>query len=347
MLNYFLKRIGLGILSLFLILVFTYFLVGLSTKSPFDPIKFPNAAELAQQKGFNDPIVERFFRYLKGIFSGDFGEIYNTDVTNGLSSISEVFFSPLKYTIAFTLPAFFISLVLALTLGFLSGYKSGSTIDFIINIFAIFFVAVPGFILASLFLILAPTLNLPSLFQNWENNDLSLSLKSMILPILTLVLANLSTLTFFVRNEVISILTSNYVRTARAKGLSEFSIFRKYVFRNSSIPIISILLPNLLGLLAGSFIIEQFFGIPGTSSVIIQAYENNEVNIVMFNTLFFAFLGILVQVVVDMSYVLIDPRIKYSSATQSYWIERLTKFFYRKRAFKKMQQDSSEEMDKR
>ncbi len=142
----------------------------------------------------------------------------------------------------------------------------------------------------------------------------SFEVLSLILPIITLTLGGMATLTYYTRNEVVEILKSDFIAIARSKGLSEKQIIRRHVFRNVSIPLVSIILPMFVTLLTGSLIIERFFAVPGTSSIIVLAVQNKETYIILFSILFYSSLTMLVQLLVDVLYVFIDPRIKIAQS---------------------------------
>jgi oligopeptide transport system permease protein len=122
---------------------------------------------------------------------------------------------------------------------------------------------------------------------------------------------------YFTRNEVVTILNSDYILIARSKGLSEKTIFTKYVARNASLPILTILIPSFIMVFGGSFVIELFFDIPGTSSSIINAIKFGEINVVMFSTIFLSAMGTYTIIGVDILYVALDPRITYATATET------------------------------
>ena len=317
MTNYIFKRILLGFISLFLLIVVVFFLLELIGTSPIDPTKYKSAKEYDEAlkvAGLNDPLIIRFFHYITGLFKGDFGHVYDPQKA-GSNDISKIFFGPLKYSIIVTSIAFVIGTILGIGLGFWAGYKSGKLTDVIINFVVVLFIAVPSFILAAFLIVIGPKIGLPSNFLDWSVYGWSRALMSMILPILILVVTSLASLTYYIRNEIKTILVSDFVTNARSKGLSEWNIFRKYVVRNAAIPLVTIVIPSFVTLLAGSLIVEQFFGIPGTSTVIVNAVKTKETNIVLFNIIFFGFLGMMSRILVDVLYVVIDPRIKYSSAT--------------------------------
>lgn len=318
MFNYILKRFFLGLISMIILLVIVYFLLGLVKSNPIDPASYNDQEQyeiVFKEFGLDKNIVERFFIYVGGLFQGNFGNVYNP-ASVGASSVTEVFFSPLKYTIIISSFAFVFGSIIGIILGFWAGYRSGKTADIIINIVVIFFISVPSFVLAAFLIVLAPFIGLPSNFLDWTTFGFGQSFISMLLPIFILTITSLAAITYYIRNEIKSILVSDYITNARSKGLSEWDIFKKYVWRNASIPLVTIILPSFTMLLAGSLVVEQFFGIPGTSTVIVNSVKSGESDIVMFNVLFYGFIGILIRILIDVIYVFIDPRIKYSSATE-------------------------------
>ncbi|WP_161565590.1 ABC transporter permease [Mycoplasma sp. ATU-Cv-508] len=200
-------------------------------------------------------------------------------------------------------------------LGALAGYKRGTWVDALINVFVIFFSGVPAFILAALALALGGALNWPTAFVKPENGGYKQMIISLMIPIAVMSLSSLAIYTYYTRNEIVSVLNSNQVMIARSKGLDEWQVFKKHVARNVAIPLVSIIVPSFSALLAGSIVIETFFQIPGSSQIIVNAVKDAEYNVVMFNTLFFVSLGLLLGIITDMVYLWLDPRIKYASAT--------------------------------
>ncbi len=324
MTKYFLKRLILSFLALMIIAVIVYFLMGLLKGSPINEANYKTREEyLSDFKalGLDKPIGTRFLIYVSDIFTGKgFGVIYQNQLRN--TSIPELFFTPLIFTLWITIPAYLFSSFFGITLGFLAGYKRGTWVDTAINVFVILFAGIPSFVLAALALFMGNILGLPTAFIN-PSEGYKLFLLSLVLPVLVMTLTSLVTYTYFARNEVVSILNSNQVTIARAKGLDEWNVFKKHVLRNSAIPLVSLFLTSFLILLSGSIVIETFFQVPGTSSIIISAVKNSEFNIVMFQTLFFVSIGLVIGIIIDILYVFLDPRIKYSSASEFKFIKFL------------------------
>lgn len=311
MIRYLFKRVILALISLIILITLVYFLIASFSKNPFAGVGKPEQAlELANAAGLNDPILIRFGRYIHDIFMGTFGKIY-VPIGSETTNIPEFFFLPLRFTLLITVPAFIFSSIIGIGLGVLSGYKRGTWVEAVINIFVTFFIGLPSFVLAPIMIIIAVNSGgviLPD-FKDPSNVGWLIALKSLFLPILTVTLVSLAAYTILTRNQMVSILTSNQILIAKSKGLSSVDIFFKYILRNISIPIISSLFPSFIALLAGNVVIEQFFNVPGSSSVIIQAFPNGEINVIMFSILFFASLSFMSGIILDISYLLLDPRI--------------------------------------
>ncbi len=316
MLNYIFKRLILGIISLLALVVIVWFLIYARKEYPINITQFENE-DLFNQKwkeyGFDNPALERFWDYVKGIFTKfNFGPIYTK---SDADSIPELFFKPLRDTAIITSTSFIISAILGITLGYIAGYNSGKFLDNLISFIVVMFMAIPGFVLCSIILILGPHIGLQTSFLESSIFGLNNYLKSIIAPILVLTITSLSGFTYYTRNEIKSILNSDYILNARSKGLTSWIIFKRYVVRNSAIPLIGLLIPGFIVLLGSSLIIEIFFNVPGTSSVIVAALRENETNVIMFNVLFFGFIATITRIIVDVMYVVVDPRIRYSTAS--------------------------------
>ncbi|MCP4336746.1 MAG: ABC transporter permease [Mycoplasma sp.] len=321
MFKYFIKRLILAALSLVTISILVYFLIGATGRNPISPDSFRDKAGVTAHEqwlqkiralGLDKSIAVRFGEWVKGVFlCGDFGKIYGKASGGSATSIPTLFFGPLKYSLLITVPTFIISTIFGVVLGFVAGYKRGTWIDSIISVFVMFFIAVPSFILAAFALSISDKVGLPSSFIRPEDGGYKKMIRSIIMPILVMTLSSLAVLTYYTRNEVVTILQSNQITIARSKGMDEWEVFKKHVLRNSSIPLVALIIPSFILLLAGSIVIESFFQVPGSSRVIVTAVSNSEYNIIMFNVLFFTLLSLLSSILVDILYTIIDPRIRF------------------------------------
>ncbi|VEU58582.1 ABC transporter permease [Mycoplasmopsis gallinacea] len=264
--------------------------------------------------------------WFKDIFNKEypFGNVFDQNVFSGSNAknIPDLFFKYIKFSIIITLPSFIISAILGIALGIVAGYKRGTTFDIFVNFFSLVFIALPSFIVAPIFISILLNFNIPPIFQNPSNEEVIKAMGwgkiilSWLPPIFIIVLGSLSGYISYARNQVVTVLTSNYVLIAKSKGLSRSEIFFKYVLRNISIPLAALIIPSYIGLLSGGIVIETYWQVPGTSKVLSQAFPTGEINLIMFSTFFFTTLGLFTTILVDVVYTILDPRIKYGTTSK-------------------------------
>ena len=319
MFNYSMKRIAMGILTLIIVSVIVYFLVVSIKGNPIDKsqVGFGKGADKRYEArleyyGINKPSYVRFWLYVKGIFHGSWGDVYSSNAI--YKTVPEFIFKPIKYTMMVMVPAYIFGMVIGIFVGFVAGYKRGTTTDTIIVTFAVIFIAVPSFLIASYALLLAPKMHLPSIFQ--DNRIIGVTtgqmIKSLIIPIFVITLTSIAGWTYYIRNEVSSILKSDHVTAVRSRGFSGPEIFRKYVFRNAIYPIAGSMASSFMVIFSSSLIIERVFNIPGTSQQLTYAVKNGEINILMFQVIFFGAINIFLEIFADIVRFLVDPRIRTS-----------------------------------
>nr|WP_274541142.1 ABC transporter permease [[Mycoplasma] anseris] len=269
------------------------------------------------------PIIVRYFDYIGNFFKGNFGHIINEQFNPNpvvYKTIPKLFFYPLKYSIMVTAPSFIISSICGISLGVFAGYNRGKVMDSAINLFVVFFIALPSFIIAPIVITIFVKFGLPPKVFTTDEQSIKEVFKSLIPPILVITLGSLAGFTTYSRNQVVTVLTSNYVLIAKTKGLSSIQIFFKYVFRNISIPIFTMIVYSFLGLLTGSIIVEKFWNIQGTSIVIVYAFPNGEIYIEMFSILFFTALSLFLEIFVDICYAILDPKISYGDTSKKNYL---------------------------
>ena len=315
MTSYILKRILLGILTLFIVIVLVYLLVATFKGTPNyrGAVDKKSYDAWIKTNGFDDPAIVRFFRYIKGVLHGDFGAIYDKSST-GYSSVVDQTFKPLKYTMMVMIPSYFIGMIIGIFVGFVAGYNRGNLLDSSIIVVVVVFIAVPSFLVASYALILAPILHLPSTFVDSKvvGNTTKDMIKSLIIPIVVITITNIAGWTYYIRNEVSQILKTDYVLSARSRGFSESIIFRRYVFRNAVYPIAGSIATSFMIVFSSSIIIERVFNVPGTSTVITYAVQNGEINIIMFQVIFFGAINIFLEIFADFVRFMVSPQIMAS-----------------------------------
>ncbi|MDC4163428.1 ABC transporter permease [Mycoplasma bradburyae] len=323
MLAYILKRIGFAALAVFILLTITYLLTGLLPYRPIIPGQNESEEAFNQRLaalGFNEPIIVRYGKYLYGLFvEHTLGPYYS----NGAVNIGKLFFEKVPNTLLISSISFVISIILGISFGVLSAVYRGKVIDTVLNIVSVIFISVPSFVIAVLLLIIFRNSDLPLRFVAPGSNDYTVGKfwASLVLPILSLTLGGFSSMTYYMRNEMVEVLQQDYIKTAKSKGLTNCAIIFKHALRNASIPILSIIVPSLLGLISSSFVIETFYSVPGTASILVDAIQKNEVNMLAFQVLFFSSLSFLLQIVLDVIYTLVDPRIRLAEGNSFIFVK--------------------------
>ena len=304
MLRFFARRIGLMLASLFMIILLTFVIEHSIPGGPFtsDRKVSPEVeAALNEKYHLNDPLPKQFLDYLGGILHGDFGPSYkytgkevNDFISNGFPVSARLGGLTVLFVVLASIP-----------MGILEAIKNGKWQDMLIMAVATIGVTIPSFVIASLLIYvfsfrleILPTFGLDS----W---------KGYILPIITLGGYSISYLARQMRSSLLEVMGQDYIRTARAKGLSEVKVITRHALRNAMIPVITVLGPTIANLLTGSFVVEQIFAIPGLGVHFVNSVSQRDYTTIMGVTVFYAAFLMAMVFVVDVFYVLIDPRIKY------------------------------------
>lgn len=273
-----------------------------------------------EQMGLNESFASQLTHYVIGVSRGDLGQSY---IQN--ESVVDIVFSTLPATIELALVALIISLVIAIPIGILSAVKRGTWIDYLGMIFAQVGVSMPVFWLG-LLLILGFSIHL-NIFPSFGRGEglftsflktLSTgniyyvydSLKYLFLPALTLGLMSAAFITRMVRAAMLEVLQMDYIRTADAKGVADWKIILKHAFRNALIPIVTIIGLQFGNLLGGAIVTETVFAWPGVGRLIITAISQRDFTVVQGGVLVIAFLFAVINLIVDLLYTLINPRIR-------------------------------------
>lgn len=315
---YLLKRLAGAIPLLFGI---TFISFSIMVLAPGDPTSFyqnphvsqEDLAQIRSNLGLDQPVYVQYFQWLKALFHGNLGY----SVVSGkpvLLAIAE----RIPTTLLLSIPAFVLIVLLTLPLGLFSGYKQGSFFDHAVTFFSFFGMALPTFWVGLVLILLFsvkwgwfPTsgfYNPSTDYVSWwaKAGDIGLH---MVLPLITIVSGGLAGLTRYLRFGVISILAQDYVKAARARGLSERRILFKHAFKNAALPVITILGLQLPGLISGSFVIEFIFAWPGMGKLGVDAVFARDYPVLMGILLFSSIFIILGNLLSDMLYAKVDPRI--------------------------------------
>lgn len=305
MLKYLVKRIGTAVITLFVAATITFFVMNLVPGDPFMSEKAPTAAAKAAMEakyGLDKPLVVQYANYLKNLLHGDFGVSYVQAKNKPIMDIIKQAF-PISAKIGAI--AVVVATVIGIPLGCLSALRREKWQDNVIRVLSTVGIAVPGFVVATSFMILfAVKLKLV------PASGLS-SAAAYVLPVVTLALSPCSYIARLMRSSMLDVIGQDYIRTARAKGLPEWKVLGKHAMRNAILPVVTYIGPMFAALITGSFVVEKVFGIPGIGNLFTNSILNRDYTLIMGITVFFSVILVICILVVDILYVLIDPRIKY------------------------------------
>lgn len=301
MLVYCLKRIGLAVLTIFCIIAITFFSMNAIPGGPFDAEKAPSPEVkqvLMERYNLDKPLTEQFAIYLGNLLKGDFGVSIKTG-----RSITETILSSFTISLQIGLYAVIVALIFGLILGCVAAAFANRWPDRIIVSVTSVIVSVPSFVIASvLMLVFCLKLKWVSVWSATEPN--------YILPVISLAVFPMANIIRYTKSSMLDVLGQNYIRTARAKGLEEWLVIFKHAFRNASIPIITYIGPMIAGVLTGSVVIETVFTIGGLGFQFVNGITNRDYTLIMGTTIFLATIIVLVTLVSDLLYKVVDPRIK-------------------------------------
>lgn len=312
--KYITRRFFEMIITLFLIGTATFFLLGATPGTAIDKKiqKLPEATKqvVIEKYGYDKPIVERYFITLKNyIVNQEFGE----SIVRAGDTVSSIVKAKMPVSARLGIQQILVGVTLGLLLGIIAAMNRGKIVDYIILVGAMLFASVPPLVLSLLlqkYMAKGAIFNLPII--GWPKGDELLfgGWKYTILPTLAGAGTYLAYYTRLMKTSMLDSINQEYTLTARSKGLSEFAIVRKHVFRNSFIPIITVLPVAISGVISGSFFIERVFAIPGAGQYFIQATTDRDVPILMGLTLLYAAIYIIAIFISDILYTVVDPRIR-------------------------------------
>ncbi|BEH91524.1 MULTISPECIES: ABC transporter permease [Turicibacter] len=319
MFKYILKRIGYMIITLFLVLTVNFLLLQLIPGSPFDGEKVTEAQKiiLEQKYGLDDPIPVQYVRYMKGVVQGDFGISFKLQN----QEVSDLVLTRIPYTIKPGALALLIGVVVGILFGAIAAMKRNSWADHTITIISVLGVSIPSFVLAAFlqYFICSKLGWLPLLYQPMDTvRGVSAmdEFKSLILPSISLAVPVIASLMRYMRSELIEVLNTDYILLARAKGLTRSQVIFHHALRNALIPVITVVGPMVVSIMTGSLVIEQFFGVPGLSKLMLNSVTMNDQFLTLGIAFFYAVLYVVVILVIDLLYGVIDPRIRLTGGAK-------------------------------
>lgn len=257
-------------------------------------------AALEAKYGLDKPLWQRYVTYMSDLLHGDMG----VSLRQRGKTVNDIIWSKFPVSAGLAGIAVIVSLLVGIPLGCLSAYNRGKWADNVIIVFATCGIAIPSFISSVLLLYtFGSKLNiLPTVGLN--------SLESYIMPVTALSIYPTAYITRLMRSSLLDVMGQDYIRTAKAKGLSNFSVLFKHALRNAILPVVTYVGPMLASLMTGSFVVEKIFTIPGLGREFVSAITNRDYTLIMGTTILLATLIIMANVIVDILYKIIDPRIK-------------------------------------
>ena len=303
MVKYIAKRIGLAIVTIWAVATITFFLMNLVPGGPFLSEKAINpqaTAALEAKYGLDKPLFQQYLTYIKDALHGDFGDSLKQRGRTVMDIIKMKF--PVSARVGGV--SVLVSLILGVPLGCIAALKRGKFADSLISVVATCGIAVPSFVICTLLLYffgvklqILPTMGLTTA-------------KHYVMPVMALAFYPTAYIMRLMRSSMLDVLGQDYMRTAKAKGLAGGKILFKHALRNAILPVITYVGPLLAYTVTGSFVVEKIFTIPGLGGEFIAAINGRDYTLIMGTTIFLATLIILMNVVVDIVYKLVDPRIK-------------------------------------
>ncbi len=299
----------LGLIPTLLVLItIAFFLIRLAPGGPFDGEKIlpPEIrANLDVKYHLDEPLIKQYFRYLGQIITLDFGPSFQYKDWTVNELIARGF--PVSMTIGGL--AMLLAFFLGTLIGIVAAMRQNTAVDYSIMGVAMLGISIPNFVVAPLLILLVAVYAgwLPAGGWDW-------SVQRMVLPVITLALPAIAYIARLTRGSMIEVLHSNYIRTARAKGLPEYMVILRHALKPALLPVISFMGPATAALITGSVVIERIYSIPGLGSYFVQGALNRDYTLVMGVVVFYGVIIILLNFIVDILYAWMNPRIRYSEA---------------------------------
>jgi len=305
MLEYFFRRLLGAIPTIFIIILVSFFLIRLAPGGPFDFDKTlaPEIqANLNAKFHLDEPVYVQFGYYLKDILQGDFGPSFQYKNY----TVTELIAQGFPVSVQLGLSAMALALLLGSAAGILAAYRQNSKFDYGVMTISMLGISVPNFVMAPLLILIFAIVFsfLPA--GGWNDG----AFQNRILPIVTLALPQIAYIARISRGSMIEVLRSPFIRTAFSKGLPTFYILTRHALKPTLLPVISYMGPAIAGIITGSVVVEQIYGIPGLGRYFVQGALNRDYTLVMGVVVFYGVFIILLNLIVDLLYGWLDPQIR-------------------------------------
>ncbi|CAX00461.1 ABC transporter permease [Streptococcus equi] len=302
MIKYLLKRVAILVVTLWVVITLSFFLMQVMPGTPYNNPKLTDdmIAMLNQQYGLDKPLWQQYLKYLFDILHGDFGTSYQSINQSVTTLISQ----RLGVSVHLGVQALIVGISSGLVVGAVSARNKNNSIDAILSVISTLGISMPSFIIGLLLLdYLGFKWNLLPL-SGWG------SFGQTILPTLALAIPVFAQVTRFFRSEMIETLSTDYIQLARAKGLTKRQVTRRHAYRNSMIPVLTLVGPMAAGILTGSALIEQIFSIPGIGQQFVTSIPTKDYPVIMGTTIVYALMLMVAILVTDMIISIADPRVR-------------------------------------
>ena len=300
--RYIVKRILLALVSLFAIITITYFLMNLMPGDPFmsEKASEENRAILIAKYGLDQPVYVQYGKYLTNLLHGDMGTSY---VLQKGRAVKDIIFESFQVSMSLGVRALLLAIVCGIILGCIAGLCKDKLPDAVIRVLSSVGISMPGYVIASGLMILL-AVNLKVLPVNYNKPG------GWLMPMLTLAIYPTSYLTRLTRASILEVMNQDYLRTERAKGMSEFVVVFIHALKNSLIPVITYLGPLTASILTGGFVAESVFSVPGLGRYFVSSISSRDYTMLMGVTIFYSALIVFMNLICDILYKIVDPRIQ-------------------------------------
>lgn len=310
MTRYIIERIAAMLITLFIIVTIAFCVVRLMPGSVYDNPELPQSVieALEEKAHLNEPLLVQYGYFLKGIIlEGDWGTSVKIEPS---VPAFEVLAKRIPVTLEINIYSLLISLPLGILFGTIAALRKNRLADHLISIMVVIFISIPSFVFASLLqYFLAFRLRwFPIVYESTAVGIERLA--SMCLPILALALGPIATVTRYLRGELVETVNSEYMMLAKTKGLSRVQATMRHAFRNSCLPLANVIIPLFTNILGGSLVIERIFSIPGVGGIMINSINASDHPLTVAVLIFYSLISLLTILIVDLSYGIVDPRIR-------------------------------------
>lgn len=292
--------------TLLLVIALAFLMVHAAPGGPFDDeraLPADVAANIERAYHLDEPLPKQFLRYLSGLLQGDLGPSYRyRDYT-----VRELIGSAFPLSMRLGALAMGLAIVVGVTTGIIAALRQGSCIDRSVMAFSMTGISIPVFVLAPV-LVLFLSVKLQWLPAGWSGTT---GASRLVLPVVTLALPQIAYIARLTRASMIDVLGRDFIRTARAQGLGTFTVIRLHALKPAMLPVLSYMGPAIAAILTGSVVVEEIFGIPGLGQFFVRGALNRDYTLVLGIVVFYATLIVLLNLVVDLLYGAIDPRVRY------------------------------------